>query len=360
MSLSVRATVPERGLDVSLEVATGETLAVVGPNGAGKSTLLSLIAGTLHPVGGRILLDGRLLAADGVHVPPHARGVTTLTQDPVLFPHRTVLGNIMFPLRAQGVPRGRARAVAEHRLEEVGLAPLARRRPAQLSGGQAQRVAIARALAADPRLLLLDEPMAALDVDVAPALRELLGRFLAGRTAVIVTHDVLDAVTLADRIAVLEDGRLVQEGPTAELLARPRSVFAARFAGLNLLRGRWDGGGVRLSGGERIPATAAEAIGEGDETHLVLRPSAVTVLAGGAAEGAAAGGRAGSEPAAERSARLPRRVLALEPLGDLVRVRTEGLFADVLPHAVTELGLRPGAEITLEVAAAEATAYRIR
>src|SRR5690606_23423240 len=216
MSLVLRAAVAERHVELDLEVGHGETLALVGPNGAGKSTALSLISGDLRPSSGSVSLDGRILADEGTWVPPHDRRVTTLSQDPVLFPHLSALGNVVFPLRAQGVPRGDARRRALEHLDALGLADLAARRPAQLSGGQAQRVAIARALAADPRLLLLDEPMAALDVDVAPALREQLRGFLAGRTAIVVTHDVLDALSLAERVVVLEQGRQVDAGPTTE------------------------------------------------------------------------------------------------------------------------------------------------
>ncbi|MDN5820739.1 MAG: ATP-binding cassette domain-containing protein, partial [Brachybacterium sp.] len=242
MSLQLRARVPERGVELDLAVAGGQTLALIGPNGAGKSTVLSLVAGTLRPARGQVELDGQLLFGERAWTPPHHRRVTTLSQDPVLFPHLTTRGNIMFPLRSQGVPRTRARTEAGRWLAELGLEDLADRRPAMLSGGQAQRVAIARALAADPRLLLLDEPMAALDIDVAVTLRGQLRRFLADRTAIIVTHDVLDALTLADHLAVLDEGRVIEQGPTRELLTRPRTAFTASFAGLNLVTGRWEAG----------------------------------------------------------------------------------------------------------------------
>ncbi|MGO2754788.1 sulfate/molybdate ABC transporter ATP-binding protein [Brachybacterium alimentarium] len=349
MSLSLQAVVPERGIEVELEVATGETLALVGPNGAGKSTILSLIAGSLRPADGRIVLDDRVLTATATRtwVPPHARGVTTLAQDAVLFPHLTVLGNIMFGLRSQGRSRAAARSEAMRWLREVGLSELAGRRPAQLSGGQAQRIAIARALASDPRLLLLDEPMAALDIDVAPALRELLRRFLGERTAVVASHDVLDAVTLADRLAVLENGAIVEQGPTLDVLARPRSPFAARFAGLNLLRGIWDGEGAVLPSGERVPATCDGAVPEGCEVHLAVRPSAVSILTS-EAEGAVPGPR------------MRRQILSLEPLGDLVRVRADGIAADVPPQQIAQQQLRPGRTIAMVVTEDGASAYPVR
>lgn len=335
MSLSLRAVVPERGLDLELTVAGGETLAVIGPNGAGKSTVLSLISGALHPASGRIVLDDRVLTGERRWVPPHERKVTTLSQDPVLFPHLTALGNIMFALRAQGAGRARARQEAERWLAELGIPELAARRPSQLSGGQAQRVAIARALAAQPRLLLLDEPMAALDIDVAPALREQLRRFLAERTAIIVTHDVLDALTLADRIAVLEAGRLIEQGPTQELLRRPRTAFTARFAGLNLVSGRWDGRAVVLADGACLPAHAAH--GAGEVVHAAFRPAKVALVGSGG---------------------ILRTVRSLAPSGDLVRLRTEDLSADLPPQEVAARRLEPGSPVRLQVPPEAVTTYR--
>jgi molybdate transport system ATP-binding protein len=334
MTLQLRAAVAERGVELDLAVGDGETLAHVGPNGAGKSTALSLVAGTLRPTSGSVALDGRVLADARTWVPPHDRRVTTLSQDPVLFPHLTALGNVMFPLRARGMPRRRARAEAEARLSELHLTELAERRPSQLSGGQAQRVAIARALAAQPRLLLLDEPMAALDVDVAPALREQLRGFLASRTAIVVTHDVLDALALADRVTVLEEGREVETGPTEAVLSRPRSAFAARFAGLNLVTGRWDGEHVRLTGGEHLPARSEEA--PGTAVRAAFRPASVHLVEEGG---------------------LPRTVRTLAPRGDLVRVMTEDLAADLPPQEVAHRHLVPGAAVRLAVAAEDVTAY---
>lgn len=333
MSLVLRAAVAERDVELDLEVGHGETLAVVGPNGAGKSTALSLISGDLRPSSGSVSLDGRILADDRTWVPPHDRRVTTLSQDPVLFPHLSALGNVMFPLRAQGVPRREARRRAEVHLEQMGLAELAARRPAQLSGGQAQKVAIARALAADPRLLLLDEPMAALDVDVAPALREQLRGFLAERTAIVVTHDVLDALSLADRVVVLEQGREVDAGPTTEVLARPRSAFAARLAGLNLVAGRWDGHRIEVEGGGRL--SAESPLSPGTAVLAAFRPAAVRLAEQG----------------------LPRTVRSLTPHGDLVRVRTEDLAADLSPQDAAARHLAPGTAVHLAVAPEDVTTY---
>lgn len=336
MSLVLRAAVAERDVELDLEVAGGETLALVGPNGAGKSTALSLIAGTLRPTSGSVVLDGRVLSDARTWAPPHDRRVTTLSQDPVLFPHLSVLGNILFPLRSQGVPRREARRRALEHLGALGLGDLSHRRPSSLSGGQAQRVAIARALAAEPRLLLLDEPMAALDVDVASALREQLRAFLAARTALVVTHDVLDALALADRVAVLERGRAVDVGPTAEVLSRPRSPFAARLAGLNLVRGRWDGRQIALADGGGLPASSDLA--PGTPALAAFRPAAVHLVEDGQG--------------------LPRTVGSLAPHGDLIRVRTEDLAADLSPQEVTARHLAPGATVHLEVAPEDVTAYR--
>ncbi|GEO94450.1 ATP-binding cassette domain-containing protein [Kocuria turfanensis] len=213
MSLDVTARLRARDLDVTVSVADGQTLALTGPNGAGKSSLLAVVAGLLVPDTGRAVLDGRVLfdldaAGRGPWVPAHDRGVVLLAQDPLLFPHLSVLENVAFGPRSRGAGRRRARAAAVQWLEAVGAAPLAHRRPAALSGGQAQRVAVARALAADPRLLLLDEPFASLDSTAAPALRELLRRVLAGRMAVVVTHDPADVEALADAEVRLEHGRV--------------------------------------------------------------------------------------------------------------------------------------------------------
>ncbi|MGX5359301.1 ATP-binding cassette domain-containing protein [Kocuria sp. KH4] len=213
MSLEATVRLRARDLDLAVSVPDGQTLAVTGPNGAGKSSLLAVVAGLLVPDTGRAALDGRVLfdldaAGRGPWVPAHDRGVVLLAQDPLLFPHLSVLENVAFGPRSRGAGRRRARAAAAQWLEAVGAAPLAHRRPAALSGGQAQRVAVARALAADPRLLLLDEPFASLDSTAAPALRELLRRVLAGRMAVVVTHDPADVEALADAEVRLEHGRV--------------------------------------------------------------------------------------------------------------------------------------------------------
>lgn len=345
MTLEIAATLADRDLAIALDVAEGETVALLGPNGAGKSSVLAVAAGTLRPDHGRVVLDGRELTGERRFVPPHRRRVALLAQDPLLFPHLTARENVAFGPRSLGQGRRSAHETAAHWLREVDAVELADRRPAGLSGGQAQRVAVARALAADPRVLLLDEPMAALDVAVAPALRQTLRRVLAARTAVLVTHDVLDALLLADRVVVLEAGRVVEDGPTDEVLSRPRSPFAARIAGLNMVAGTWDDGAVRGPGGVAVHGLAAETgPSPGDRAVAVFRPSAVSVFR------AAPGGS-------------PRNSLAvtiteLEPLGDQVRVRAGDLAADVTLPSVAELDLAPGVRVVFAVKASEVSVYR--
>ncbi|MDN4160164.1 sulfate/molybdate ABC transporter ATP-binding protein [Nocardioides abyssi] len=343
MTLRLEATVAARGLDVSLEVADGETVALLGPNGAGKSTVLGVAAGLLRPDTGRVTLDDHELTGRRV-VPPHARRTALLAQDPLLFPHLTALDNVAFGPRSAGVRRGAARDRARGWLAEVDATDLAGRRPGELSGGQAQRVAIARALAAEPRLLLLDEPMAALDVAVTPALRQTLRRVLEGRTTVVVTHDVLDALLLADRVVVLDRGRVVEQGPAAEVLARPRSPFAARVAGLNMVSGRWSDGAVRSGGGRAVAGTpSGPALREGDPAVAVFRPRAVSVFR--------------EAPGGSPRTALPVVVTDLEPHGDQVRVRAGDLAADVTAHAAAELDLAPGSPVIFSIKATEVDVY---
>ncbi|WP_445337267.1 ABC transporter ATP-binding protein [Clavibacter sp. CFBP 8614] len=234
---------PAFRLDVALRVPAGSTTAVVGPNGAGKSTLLRALAGLVPLTAGRVALDGRVLEdadARAPRIPAEGRGIGVVFQDHLLFPHLSALANVAFGPRAHGVPRAEAEGRARALLDRLGIAPLADRRPAALSGGQSQRVALARALVLEPPLLLLDEPMAALDagtrLDVRDLLAEELRRF--GGAAVLVTHDPVDALALADRILVLEDGRAVQEGAPTEVATRPATAYVARLVGMNRVEGR--------------------------------------------------------------------------------------------------------------------------
>jgi molybdate transport system ATP-binding protein len=349
VTLDFTATLRERELDVSLQVARGQVVAVLGPNGSGKSTLLSLIAGLLRADTGRAVLEDTVLFEVGGEgkpswVPPHARGVALLAQEPLLFPHLTALDNVAFGPRSLGRSRRAARILARHWLEQVDALQYADRRPAQLSGGQSQRIAVARALAVDPRLLLLDEPMAALDVAVAPALRQVLRRVLRDRAAVIVTHDVLDALLLADRVVVIEKGQVVEQGPTAQVLSRPRSAFGARIAGLNMVRGAMEERGVRGADGIIIEGLASQQVDLGQAAVAVFRPSAVGVYR--------------QPPGGSPRNVLEVTITELEPLGEQIRVRTAGLSADVTPAAVAELDLAPGTRAHFAVKASEVAIYR--
>jgi molybdate transport system ATP-binding protein len=354
--LRVRARLAHRGAAFDVTLGDGEVLAVLGPNGAGKSTLLGVIAGLLRPDEGTVTLGERTLTdtAAGVLVPPHDRGVALLSQQPLLFPHMTAAANVAFAPRSRGVSRAAAASIAAHWLGEVDAADLAGRRPAQLSGGQAQRIAIARALAAEPRLLLLDEPMAALDVAVAPALRRLLRRILReqGRTAVVVTHDLLDALALADRVAVVESGRIVESGTVRDVLATPRSAFAARIAGVNLLTGTQVGADtIETPWGDIVSGVSgAGDAGSGPQAVALFRPAAVAVHI-------------------EPPHGSPRNCFAvtideLEMHGGAIRVRAEenpdgstGLAADVTPASVAELDLTPGKRVFFVVKAQEVSLH---
>ncbi len=336
--LAVDVRVGDR-LDAALTAAPGQVVAVVGPNGAGKTTLLRAVAG-LVPVDGELRLGG----ASWVHPPRlvQQRRVGFVLQDRSLFPHLTALANVAFGLRTRGLSRREAETHALAWLERLGVGELAARRPRALSGGQAQRVAIARALASDPEVLLLDEPFAGLDVGVATALRVELARHLAAYRGVtlLVTHDALDALTLADHVVVLDAGRVAQQGPPGEVSARPRTEHVARLVGLNVLREPGAVGftafsprDVTVSRAE--PAGSARLRWSGRLVHLAPHGDAVRLLTachgpGGAAEG----GRGGGE--------------SEDPGG-------QTLLADVTPAATAELGLEPGVEVWLSV---KATAVR--
>jgi molybdate transport system ATP-binding protein len=231
-SLRARLVVrrPAFTLDVDLDAAAGEVIALLGPNGAGKSTALRALAGlTPLAAGGEVTLAGRALH----RLPPERRPVGMVFPDYLLFPHLSALDNVAFGPRCAGLRRAAARRRAADWLDRVGLRDHARQRPAALSGGQAQRVALARALAREPRLLLLDEPLAALDASTRMEIRAQLGRHLTDfpGVAVLVTHDALDARELADRVVVIEAGRVVQHGSFARLAAEPRSPYVARLVG---------------------------------------------------------------------------------------------------------------------------------
>ncbi|MGU3435979.1 sulfate/molybdate ABC transporter ATP-binding protein [Actinomycetes bacterium M1A6_2h] len=334
--LVVRARIAARDIDYAVDVPTGSVLAVLGPNGAGKTSLLSVAAGLLRPDDGRVELNGRVLTdtQTTVHVPTHRRSVAMLSQQPLLFPHLTALANVAFAPRSAGIGRARAAVIAQQWLSAVDATDLADRRPSQLSGGQAQRVAVARALAADPALLLLDEPLAALDVDSAPAVRRLLRSILRTRerTAVLVTHDVLDALALADVVAVIENGRIVEVGEVRKVLTSPRSAFAARIAGLDLMDG------VAVAPQTLRTADGVTVVGTG---NVEVGATAVAVFSPGAVA-----------VHSERPHGSPRNVFRvvltdMEVRGTTVRLvgsvsARQTLSADVTAAAVTDLGLDIG------------------
>lgn len=252
LSVDVKFARPGFELDARLEAEPGAALAIVGPNAAGKSTLINLIAGNLRPCSGEIAIDGEALSTPGRVVPPHQRHVGVLSQRPLLFPHLSVLENVAFGPRSRGVKKAAAHAHARELLTHVGMANTEHRRPAGLSGGQQQRVALARALATEPSVLLLDEPMAALDVATAPHIRRILAQEIARTqvTAVVVTHDVLDVVGLAERVVVVEGGEVAENRPVADFLARPTSAFGATLTGVNVLHDPQTGELLYLGPGE--------------------------------------------------------------------------------------------------------------
>jgi molybdate transport system ATP-binding protein len=351
MSLQLDGTVRVGAfeLDVSIAAEPGEVVAVLGPNGAGKSTLLRTVSGLLALDSGALRLRETVLddPARRTFVAPQQRRLGVVFQDHRLFPHLRVLDNVAFGARSRGVGKAAARAAAHTWLARLGLGDLAGRRPRQLSGGQAQRVALARALACEPAALLLDEPLAALDVqtraEVQGELREHLGGF-AGPT-VLVTHDPIEALLLAGRIVVLEHGRVAQAGSPAEITARPLTPYVARLVGMNLYEGHGAGHDdiSLLAGGTLVAADAP-----GGRVLVALRPSAITVH---------------TEAPHGSSARnvWPGRVTALAPLGDRVRLTVAGSPAatvDVTAAAVAELALGPGRSVWLSAKATDVTAYR--
>ncbi|WSB53152.1 ABC transporter ATP-binding protein [Streptomyces cellulosae] len=336
--------VVERGsfrLDVELTAAPGDVVALLGPNGAGKTTALRALAGLSPLTGGHLRLDGTDLS----RTPPESRPVGVVFQDYLLFPHLTALDNVAFGPRCQGAGRSEARGQAATWLERMGLAEHLGAKPKRLSGGQAQRVALARALATDPRLLLLDEPLAALDARTRLEVRAQLRRHLADfeAVAVLVTHDPLDAMVLADRLVVVEHGRVVQEGAPADIARHPRTEYIAQLVGLNLYRGRADGHTVRLDAGPDV-STTEDLSGP---AFVAFPPGAVTLYR--------------DRPTGSSARNLWRcEVAGLESHGDQIRVELTGelpLAADLTAVAVAELGLHPGAPVWAAVKATQTHAY---
>ncbi|MEU5878805.1 ABC transporter ATP-binding protein [Spirillospora sp. NPDC047279] len=348
MTLSAHVVV-DRGtftLDASLRAESGDTVAVIGPNGAGKTTLLRALAGLLPLTGGHLVLGGHTLDRPGTgeFVRPEERPVGVVFQDLRLFPHLTALDNVAFALRCRGRKRKDARAAATAWLARLGLADKARSRPRHLSGGQAQRVALARALAPSPRLLLLDEPLSALDTSLRADVRHDLAGALAAFDGVrlIITHDPTEALTLADHLVILENGRVIQTGTPMEITARPRSEYVARFVGANLLRGHADGDHITLTGGLRL-ATAHPTSGD---AYALIRPQAVSLHL--------------DPPHGSPRNVWQGRIRDLSLTGHTARVTVEAkpsIVAEITPAAIGELGLSPGTPVWMSVKATDITTY---
>jgi molybdate transport system ATP-binding protein len=346
LDASIRLTLGPLDLDMELAIDEDEVVALLGPNGAGKTTLLRAVAGLVPFRSGHVRLDGKVLedTATGQYVPTERRPIGFVFQDYLLFPHLSVLDNVAFGLRSRGMSRGQATEKASQWLERVGLKAYSRAKPAELSGGQRQRVALARALAPDPRLLLLDEPLSALDVTTRAEVRRDLKHHLASFEGIrlLVTHDPLEAVALADRLIVMEGGHLVQTGTSAEVTERPRSQYVADLVGVNLLRGDADHGSVRLPGGPVVAAAAAEA----GEVFAVVHPRAVAIHRG--------------RPEGSPRNVWPGRASNIELMGNRVRVRIDGevpLVAEVTPAAMKELDLVEGGEVWLSFKATDVMVY---
>jgi molybdate transport system ATP-binding protein len=331
-------------VEAGFAVADGEVLALLGPNGAGKSTLVRVLAGLLPPDAGHVGVDGTTWDDDTTHIPAHERSVGMVFQEALLFPHLSVADNVAFGLRTRKVAKTTARSSAEGWLARVGLEGLGDRRPAELSGGQAQRAALARALVGDPALLLLDEPLSALDARTRLTVRAELRRHLAafGGSTVLVTHDPVDAMALADRVVVVEDGSVVQTGTPADVSRHPRTDYVARLVGLSLLPGTGAGRSVRLDSGGEV-AVAEDAVGP---VFAAIRPESVALYL--------------ARPEGSPRNVWPATLAGATPHGATVRCELAGevpLIADVTATAFAELGLVPGAEVWATVKASEVAVY---
>jgi molybdate transport system ATP-binding protein len=334
-------------LDVELTVRPGELLAILGPNGAGKSTVLRAIAGLLPIDAGRIAVDDVVLDDPGrdVFVSPDRRPIGMVFQDYLLFSHLTALENVAFGLRARGTSRAAARARAGEWLERVGLSSHAGHKPRQLSGGQAQRVALARALATEPRVLLFDEPLGALDVGTRSGTRRDLRRHLEtfDGMRILVTHDPVDVYALADRVAILDAGKVVQIGSIAEVTAHPRSRYVAELVGTNLVVGNIvDGVLLSATGAHVVIADALPG-----PAFAVIRPQAISLQRG---------------PTVDTSARnvWAGTVGDIDRLGDRVRVGIDGrlpITAEITASALESLDLHPGDEVFASAKATDIESY---
>ena len=333
-------------LDARFSVRNGEVVALVGPSGAGKTTVLRALAGLVSLAAGRIVVDGTVFedAKTKEWVPPERRNLGVVFQDALLFPHMSVLDNVGAGLRFTGASRMIARARAREWLERIGIDELADARPAQLSGGQAQRVALARALATRPRVLLLDEPLSALDVATRSDVRRELRRHLSAFSGIrlLITHDPIDALALADRLIVLEHGHIVQVGSSLDVTAEPRSRYVADFVGVNWLRGTTRGAEVDLAAGGSLTVPDAAP----GDVFVVIHPRAVALHR--------------QKPEGSPRNVLRGVVIAADDEGTRVRVRLAvpfPLVAEVTRAAAAELELDRGGDVWVTVKATEITTY---
>jgi molybdate transport system ATP-binding protein len=346
LDATVHVSIGALDLAVDLMVPAGGTVAVLGPNGAGKSTLLRALAGLVPLHDGRVVLDGELLEdpAAGVRRAPNTRRIGMLFSEGLLFPHLSARDNVAFGLRAAGRSRTAARAAAEEWLRRLDIPDTATLPASALSAGQGQRVALARALAIEPRMLLLDEPMSALDATAREHIIHTLRTHLAAfpGPAVIVTHDPLEAITLAERIVILEGGTTTQQGTVEEVTRRPRSTWAASLVGLNLFTGVADGLAVRLpTGGTLVTATPRHG-----PVFAVVDPGAVALYR--------------EEPVGSPRNIWQAEVSGVERHGDRVRVTLAGtvpIVAVVTPAAVAALDLTTGGTVWAAVKATEVETF---
>ena len=357
VAVRVAGTVAARGWDVDAELRPGLVTAVVGHNGAGKSTLAQVIAGTLRVDSGTVSIGERVVDDAATFVPARRRGVAMVSQAPRIFTHMSVAANVAFPLRVRGVGRAEARAAALEQLRAVGIADLANKRASDLSGGQAARVAIARALVFRPEVLILDEPTAALDVEATAQVSAVLRERLAGAgiTTLLVSHDIAEVLSLASHMIVMGEGRIVEEGEPARVLASPASVFAARLAGLNIVSGppvaRPGMVGVRI--GEGVLWAASDSVGPEEESvrvALTFAPESVAL----------------SREEAHASPRsvLPGVVAGIDVDGSLVSVRVAlagdvSVTARVTAAAWSDLGLGVGEGLWASVKATQVRAILV-
>jgi molybdate transport system ATP-binding protein len=333
-------------ISVDLEAAAGQSVALLGPNGAGKTTVLEAIAGILQIDSGSIELEGSRIDA----LPPERRHMGLAFQDGMLFPRMSVIDNVAFPMRARGVRAKEARAAARPLLARIAGSVESDALPTQLSGGERQRVALARTLAASPRVLLLDEPLASVDASARPELRDAIRDALADfeGPAIIVSHDPVEAMTLADRLALLERGRITQVGTPAEVRSHPKTRYAADLVGVNLFEGTLvpqpDGSGLLETADGTVAVAWPEPVPRERtaDVQATVAPAEIAIHA--------------ARP--EGSARnvFPGRILEIVPLGGRARVRLASsppLVAEVTAGSVDRMGLAPGTEVWASCKAVE-------